>query len=98
MNVLQDDTALGRFLTIADTADILNVSTTDVAELIDSGQLPAIRVGRGGPWRIERDVLEGYIDGQYEEARRSALWQQAQLADLPELSGGRIIRQQHPFG
>lgn len=92
MTLLHRDDGLGRFLTVADTADVLNVSAAEVMSLIQSGELPAIRVGRSGPWRIERPVLESYIDGQYEEARRIGLWEQAQFPDLPELSGGEVIR------
>ncbi len=74
-------TGLGRFLTLSDTADLLNVSATQVSELVRSGELPAIRVGAHGQWRVERIVLEGYIDGLYEQARRMSLWNQSQFAE-----------------
>lgn len=76
---------LGRFLTVADTAEILNTSVGQVYALVRNGELPAIRIGRQGQWRIERDVLEGFIAAKYEESRRRGLWQQADFADLPEL-------------
>lgn len=88
----------GRLLTVTDVADVLNVSVKEVTELIQSGELPAIRLSTG-LWRIERDVLRGYIDGKYEEARRARLWEQAHFADLPEITGGgsRLSsRQLHP--
>ncbi|MEQ1735331.1 MAG: helix-turn-helix domain-containing protein [Rhodoglobus sp.] len=75
---------LGRFLTLSDTAELLNVSATQVSELVRSGELPAIRVGAHGQWRVERSVLEGYIDGLYEQARRMSLWQQSQFAEVAE--------------
>jgi len=78
------DGALGRFLTLADVAEILNVSATQAYALVRSGELPAIKVG-GGRWRIERDRLEDYIAAKYEENRRSGLWRQAEFADVPEL-------------
>jgi excisionase family DNA binding protein len=84
--------SIGRFLTVADTAEILNVEVGDVVGLIRSGELPAIRVGTVGRWRVERPVLETYIESMYEETRRRALWEQSEFANLPELSGGRIIR------
>lgn len=85
--------ALGRFLTVADTAEILNVEVSDVMDLISSNELPAIRVGHSsGQWRVERNVLESYIEAMYEITRRQALWEQSDLASLPELSGGQIIR------
>jgi len=85
-----DSSALGRFLTLADTAEVLNISAGQAYALVRSGELPAIKVGgsghgAGGHWRVERDVLEGYIAGKYEENRRRNLWNQAEFADIPEL-------------
>lgn len=77
--------ALGRFLTIADTAEVLNVTVDEAFALVRSGELAAIRVGSDGPWRVECTVLESFIEAQYEEARRIILWNQAEFADLPEL-------------
>jgi excisionase family DNA binding protein len=82
---------LTRFLTVGDAAEVLNVAPTEVVGLIETGELPAIRVGRPGSWRIERVQLEEYIQAMYEETRRRALWEQSDLASIPELSGGRII-------
>lgn len=82
---------LGRFLTVADTAEILNVAPADVLALVRSSELPAIRVGSAGKWRIERAVLESYIEAMYEESRRRSLWEQSDFANIPELSGGKII-------
>lgn len=76
--------SLGRFLTLADTAEVLAISTKQAASLIRSGELPAIKVGAGGQWRIERTVLESYIEAMYEETRRMNLWNQADFADLAE--------------
>ena len=78
---------IGRLLTVADVADILNVSIAEVTSLIADGELPAIRI-HSGMWRIERDVLRSYIDGKYEEHRRAALWMQAAFIELPELTSG----------
>lgn len=69
---------IGRFLTIADTAEVLNLSPTETHDLITSGELPAIKVG--GQWRIERAVLENYIEAKYEEARRLTLWKEQAAA------------------
>ncbi|WP_022881600.1 helix-turn-helix domain-containing protein [Gryllotalpicola ginsengisoli] len=79
-----------RFLTVADTAEILNVEVSEVMALVESGELPAIQVGP--QWRIEREVLESYISSLYEQQRRRALWEQSDFASLAELSGGTIIR------
>ena len=83
---------IGRFLTVADAAELLAVDVTTVDELIRSGELPAIRVGSSGPWRVERAQLEVWIDEQYEQTRRHALWNQAEFANVVELSGVRSGR------
>lgn len=80
---------LGRFLTLADVAEILNVSAGQAYALVRSGELAAIKVGGSGRWRIERDRLEDYIAAKYEENRRRGLWHQAEFADVPELFIGR---------
>ena len=84
-----DSSGLGRFLTLADTAEVLNISAGQAYALVRSGELPAIKVGSGGQWRVERDVLEGYIAGKYEENRRRNLWNQAEFTDVPELFAER---------
>ncbi|AMB57876.1 helix-turn-helix domain-containing protein [Microterricola viridarii] len=93
------DDALGRFVTLGDTAEILKISVDEALALVRSGELAAIRVGRaadssGGAsmWRVERAVLEAYIEAKYEETRRMGLWNQAAFANIPELSGGTIVR------
>lgn len=85
----RDGSALGRFLTLADTAEVLNISASQAYALVRSGELPAIKIGGSGHWRVERDVLEGYIAGKYEENRRRNLWNQAEFADIPELFADR---------
>jgi len=76
---------LARFLTLADTAEILAISVSQAYALVRSGELPAIKIGGNGHWRVERTVLDGYIEGKYEENRRRNLWNQSQFADIPEL-------------
>ena len=88
MNESESPTSLGRFLTISDTADVLNISASQAYALVRSGELPAIKIGGHGHWRIERDVLESYIEAMYEEARRLSLWNQSDYANLPELAVG----------
>ncbi len=76
----------GRFLTLTDTAEVLNVSASQAYALVRSGELPAIKVGGHGHWRVERLVLEQYIQDKYEEARRISLWNQSEFASLQEYS------------
>ncbi len=77
-----------RFLTISDTAEVLNVSVGHAYSLVRSGELPAIRIGSRGQWRIEKTVLESYIEAKYEEVRRSALWNQSDYANVTEFALG----------
>ena len=78
---------LGRFLTLADAAQILNVSPAAAQELVTSGELPAIRVS--SHWRIERTVLETYIEAMYEQTRRMSLWNQSDFASVAEAPFGQ---------
>lgn len=59
-----------RFLTLADVAEVLNVSAAQVYALVRSGELRAIKVGGRGQWRVEADALEEYIARMYEETAR----------------------------
>lgn len=58
-----------RFLTLTDVAETLNVSLTQVKLLVRSGELPAIKVGGRGAWRVEASELEAYIQRLYAETR-----------------------------
>ncbi|WP_262850852.1 helix-turn-helix domain-containing protein [Mumia quercus] len=58
-----------RFLRLSDVADILNVSERQVYALVRRGDLPAIRVGGRGVWRVESEALERYIADQYAATR-----------------------------
>ena len=80
---------LGRFLTLGDTAELLSISANQAYALVRSGELPAIKVGASGQWRIERSVLESYIAAMYEQTRRINLWNQADFSNLTEISFGQ---------
>ena len=56
-----------RFLLMSDVAEQLNVSMSQVYHMVRSGELPAIKIGGRGQWRIERAKLEEYIQRKYEE-------------------------------
>jgi excisionase family DNA binding protein len=58
-----------RFLTLTDVAEILNTSSAQVYALVRRGDLPAIKIGGRGQWRVESAQLEGYIERMYAEAR-----------------------------
>ncbi|GGK98290.1 hypothetical protein GCM10007382_18160 [Salinibacterium xinjiangense] len=80
---------LGRFLTLGDTAELLNISANQAYALVRSGELPAIKVGASGQWRIERSVLESYIAAMYEQTRRINLWNQSDYSNLIEIPFGQ---------
>ena len=42
-----------RFLTLADVAAVLNISDSQTYALVRSGELPAIKIGGRGQWRVE---------------------------------------------
>ena len=48
-----------------DVAEELAVSLSQVYHMVRSGELPAIKVGGRGQWRIERARLEQYIEDKY---------------------------------
>ena len=56
-----------RFLTLADVAEILNVSAAQAYALVRRGEIRAIKVGGRGQWRIEHDEVERYIARRYDE-------------------------------
>lgn len=56
-----------RFVSIADVAETLSISSRQAYALVKSGELPAIKVLGG--WRIETDELEKYIQRQYAQTR-----------------------------
>ena len=58
-----------RFLTLADVAEVLNTSVAQVYALVRRGDLPAIKIGGRGQWRVEADQLERYITRMYDETR-----------------------------
>jgi excisionase family DNA binding protein len=62
--------AAPRFLTLADVAEVLNISASQTYALVRSGELEAIKVGGRGQWRVERDKLESYIERMYDQTKR----------------------------
>jgi excisionase family DNA binding protein len=58
-----------RFLTLDDVAEVLNISTSQAYALVRNQELPAIKIGGRGQWRVERDRLEDYIARMYDQTR-----------------------------
>lgn len=61
--------AAERFLQLADVAEILNISASQTYALVRTGELPAIKIGGRGQWRVERQALEDYIARCYAETK-----------------------------
>jgi prophage regulatory protein len=58
-----------RFLTLDDVATYLNVGVPQVYTLVRNGDLPAIKIGNRGVWRVDRGELEAYVDRLHAENR-----------------------------
>ena len=59
----------GRFLLLSDVAAELNVSDSQVYHMVRSGELPAIKIGGRGQWRVEATELEAYIQRAYADTK-----------------------------
>jgi excisionase family DNA binding protein len=44
-----------------EVAAVLNVTVSQVYTLMRSGELPALKIGRKGVWRVSREALEAYL-------------------------------------
>ncbi|MCW2765671.1 MAG: binding domain, excisionase family [Nocardioides sp.] len=58
-----------RFLTLADVAEVLNTSSAQVYALVRRGELPAIKIGGRGQWRVEATQLEEFIQQMYADTK-----------------------------
>lgn len=58
--------ARSRFLTAAEVAELLRVSTMTVYRLIKSGEIAAVRVGKS--YRVREDDVDRYLAHAYTEA------------------------------
>jgi excisionase family DNA binding protein len=56
-----------RFLLLSEVAAELNVTDSQVYHMVRNGELPAIKIGGRGQWRVERAKLEEYIQRKYDE-------------------------------
>jgi excisionase family DNA binding protein len=63
-----DDVAR-RFIPLTEVSEILDISAAQAYALVRSGDLPAIKVGGRGQWRVETVELESYIERMYAETR-----------------------------
>lgn len=61
-----------RFLTLEDVATYLNVSVPQAYALVRSGELPAIKIGGRGVWRVDKGQLETYVERLHEQTKQWA--------------------------
>jgi excisionase family DNA binding protein len=52
-----------RFLTVAEVADLLRVSSMTVYRLIKAGELAAVRVGKS--YRVREADVDAYLEARY---------------------------------
>lgn len=55
-----------RFLTVAEVADLMRVSTMTVYRLIKAGDMAAVRVGRS--YRIPDSEVDRYLEARFTQA------------------------------
>ncbi|HZK32305.1 MAG TPA: helix-turn-helix domain-containing protein [Corynebacterium sp.] len=55
----------GKFLTVAEVAEIMRVSKMTVYRLIHAGELASVRVGRS--FRVPEKAVKDYLDSSYYE-------------------------------
>jgi excisionase family DNA binding protein len=60
------DYSKARFYTVAEVASVLRVSSMTVYRLINSGQLPAVRVGKS--YRLREEDVNRYLSERFTEA------------------------------
>ena len=61
------------FFTLEQTAQYLNVSVQQVYSLVRSGELPGIKIGGRGVWRVGREYLEQYVERLFAETAGHSL-------------------------
>jgi excisionase family DNA binding protein len=64
--ILGQPQAPSRFLTVAEVAGMLRVSTMTVYRLIKAGNLAAVRVGKS--YRVGEDDVDRYLAASYTQA------------------------------
>lgn len=59
-----------RLLTLADVAEVLNVSASQAYALVRNRDLRAVKIGGRGQWRVSEEDLEAYLSESYEATER----------------------------
>jgi len=64
-----EQTVAKRFIQLSEVSEVLDISSAQAYALVRSGELPAIKVGGRGQWRVEVAELESYIQRMYTETK-----------------------------
>lgn len=62
----RDEPTSTRYLTVREVAGTLRVSNMTVYRLINSGELPAVRIGKS--FRLREDDVDRYLAARYTQA------------------------------
>jgi excisionase family DNA binding protein len=63
-----------RYITLDDVARYLSVSKPQAYALVRSGDLPAVKIGGRGVWRVDKTKLDQYLE---REEEKTAQWARA---------------------
>jgi excisionase family DNA binding protein len=81
----QEPPPLRRFFRVDEVARMLSLETEAVQHLVESGELPAVRLGPREEWRVEERLLDEYLEAKYEQTRRAVLWRGFDFASVADL-------------
>ena len=73
-----------RYLRLEDVAAYLSVSVPQVYALVRSGELPAVKIGGRGVWRVDKKKLDVYLENLEVE---TAEWAKAHPLNPREKNG-----------
>lgn len=82
--------SVSRFLTVTDVAEVLNVSAAQAYALVRCGDLPAVKIGGRGQWRVEQTQLEGYIRRLYDDTAQFIAEHPFSRAEVHEVSHSSV--------
>ena len=63
---LSQSDARARFMTVAEVAELLRVSSMTVYRLIKAGDIAAVRIGKS--FRVREDDIDRYLASRYTQA------------------------------
>lgn len=73
-----------RFVPLSDVAETLSISASQAYALVRSGDLPAIKVGGRGQWRVELTELDAYIERNYRSTAEQLAAERTQDSAISE--------------